>query len=226
MPLQPRYYSISSSPLENNALHITFFIVENDDGTKGVCTGWLEEIVRNSSTQIEKIPIYFRKPNNFRMPTDTTTPLIMISTGTGIAPFIGFLDHRQKMKINDNCDMGSAYLFYGCRYPDRDFLYHDELKEHLKKEVLIKLYTAFSRFTEKKWYVQDEMNKNGKDLVNNILCRGAVVYVCGDTKTMMKGVKDALVHNLVTHGHFEESAAKDYLNELVKENRFITDCWS
>ncbi|XP_018572088.1 methionine synthase reductase-like [Anoplophora glabripennis] len=226
LPLQPRYYSISSSPLENNALQITFFIVDNDDGTKGVCSGWLEEIIRYSDKQIEKIPIYFRKPNNFRIPTDTTTPLIMISTGTGIAPFIGFLNHRQKMKINDNGVMGNTYLFYGCRYPDRDFLYHNELEEYLKTHVLTKLYTAFSRSTEKKWYVQDEMNKNGEELVNNILRNGAIVYVCGDAKTTVKGVKDALINNLVVHGHLEESAAKDYLNELVKENRFITDCWS
>lgn len=226
LPLQPRYYSISSSPLERDALQITFFIVENDDGTKGVCTGWLEGIIKKNGIQAENIPFYFRKPNSFRIPIDLSTPLVMISTGTGIAPFMSFLNHRLLVKTNSNRDMGNAYLFYGCRYPDRDFLYHDELEHYLNKQVLTKLYTAFSRCTEKKWYVQDEMNKYGEDLVRNILRNGAVIYVCGDAKTMLKGVKDALLNNLVVYGHLEESDARDYFNELVKDNRFISDCWS
>lgn len=226
LPLQPRYYSISSSPLEKDALQITFFIVENDDGTKGVCTGWLEEIIKKNDRQTEKIPFYFRKPNNFRIPANLSTPLIMISTGTGIAPFMSFLNHRLRIKIDDNHNIGNAFLFYGCRYHDRDFLYHNELEKFLNEQVLTKLYTAFSRSAEKKWYVQDEINKNGENLISTVLSNGAIIYICGDAKTMIKGVKEALINNLVTHGHLQESEARDYFNELIKENRFITDCWS
>ncbi|KAJ8921507.1 hypothetical protein NQ315_003125 [Exocentrus adspersus] len=215
LPLQPRYYSISSSPLRKDSFCITFFIVENSDGTKGVCTGWLERIDK----ALEKVPFYFRKPNSFRISTDFSTPVILIAAGTGIAPFIGFFRALSTPR------KGKTYLFYGCRYPDRDYLYRNELQGYLQAGVVTKVYTAFSRLGTEKWYVQDEIIKNGQEFVD-VLQNKAVVYVCGDTRTVVKGVREVVVHNLVTYGGMEEAAAKDYLNVLVKENRFVADCWS
>ncbi|KAJ8982340.1 hypothetical protein NQ317_009456 [Molorchus minor] len=225
LPSQPRYYSIASSPLEIDSLHVTFFVVEHDDGTKGVCTGWLEEILKKTEGEHMKIPIYFRKPNNFRIPIKFSTPIIMIATGTGLAPFKGFLDHRLLSKIS-KCDMGEAFLYYGCRYSDRDFLYSKQINDYLKEGVLTSLYTAFSRDRNEKCYVQDRINENGETIVNYILNKDAIVYVCGNTKTMVKDVREAVVNNLVKYGDLDKQHADEYLKELVCQNKFIVDSWS
>ncbi|KAJ8960555.1 hypothetical protein NQ318_013843 [Aromia moschata] len=225
-PLQPRYFSIASSPLENDALHITFFVVENEDGTKGVCTGWLEELVNLNESQRAKIPIYFRKPNNFRIPSDSSLPLVMVATGTGLAPFKGFLDHRLLLRKNGKRDTGDAVLFYGCRYRDRDFLYAERMEEYLDNGALTKLYTAFSRDGEEKCYVQNRIDRNGEEFVNYVLNKNAVIYVCGNMKTVVKDVKEAVVNNLVEYGDLDLEVAREYLNELVKNDRFVIDSWS
>ncbi|KAJ8948938.1 hypothetical protein NQ314_008316 [Rhamnusium bicolor] len=211
MPLQPRYFSISSSPMMMEL--------------KGVCTGWLEELIKKSYAKLEKIPFYFRKPNTFRIPSDLSTPIIMVATGTGLAPFKSFLDHRLFSKENGDCNLGEAFLFYGCRYSGRDYLYSKEIEEYLHKGALTKLYTAFSREIGK-CYVQDKINENGEEFVNNILKKRCVIYVCGNAKSMVKDVKNAVTNNLTKYGHLELLVAEEYLDRLCKENRFIVDSWT
>jgi sulfite reductase alpha subunit-like flavoprotein len=152
--------------------------------------------------------------NNFRPPADTTKPLILIGPGTGVAPFIGFLQHRharQEMnkkveedtctgcwrggfEIEEDCktssqQFGEIHLFFGCRHEKKDFLYREEMSRYLDSGILTKLYTAFSRDQKEKIYVTNRIREHGKKLAEMILSQDACVYVCGDGAKMAKDVR-------------------------------------
>ncbi|CAH1974961.1 unnamed protein product [Acanthoscelides obtectus] len=219
-PLQPRFFSIASSPL-SGTLKITFFIVENPDGTKGVCTGWLENVLQNQ----EIIPVYFKTPGKFRIHEDPKRTIIMVATGTGLAPFKSFLDHRYFQKHSGR-DIGKCILYYGCRYRDRDFLYKDILDKYLQEGVLSNLYTAFSRDGDTKCYVQDKLKETGKEFVDSLFIDDAVVYICGDPKTMVKDVLSVIVSNIEQYHDCSERNAQDLLKCLQDDGRILIDSWT
>lgn len=132
-----------------------------ENNRKGLTTGWLEKMILNQNCDLErmlknlnitndcdtKVPIYLRKNlSGFSLPECVKSPLILIGIGTGVAPFIGFLQERELYKDkNSNKKLGEVWLFFGCRNPDLDFIYEKELNEFVEKRVLDKLFTAFSR---------------------------------------------------------------------------------
>ncbi|KAK5649251.1 hypothetical protein RI129_000280 [Pyrocoelia pectoralis] len=220
-PLQPRPYSVSSSPLTNatpKQLHFTFSIIELENNLKGVCTGWLERLIQGTEKNVQ---FYFRRPNNFRLPTDMTVPIIMIGPGTGVAPFIGFLQHRELQ----NAELGAAWLFYGCRYLERDFLYKTEVDTFLDTGILTKLFCCSSRDRFGRVYVQDLITKHSDSFVDKIVNEDAVIYVCGDAKNMVKQVRDTIVNCLMSVMSWPLSDAEDYVKQLQKTNRYIQDEW-
>ncbi|XP_044262875.1 methionine synthase reductase-like [Tribolium madens] len=202
-PLQPRPYSICSSP-RSSTLEITFFV-------SGVCTTFLEKQILNKN----KVAFYFRKPGIFRLP-DLANPVILIATGTGIAPFRGFFQHWKLTNY-----FGDVWLFYGCRFRDRDFLYRDEINELMCAGIVNRLNVAFSREGDSKKYIQSEIDKRGGDFVDWVN-RGAIIYVCGDFRTVVKDVRSCVVRNLIKYGGFEDTEAEDF----VKGDRFIVDTWN
>ena len=225
-PLRPRYYSISSSPLENPQLtSITVAVVESParsgNGTyQGVCTNYLAR--KNESSQIYA----FVKDTKamFGLPDDATTPIIMIGPGTGIAPFRGFLQERARLKAEGR-EIGEAILFFGCRNPNQDFIYEDELREFERQEI-VKLSTSFSRVEgQEKCYVQNEIYVR-RDEVWKMLEAGAMVYVCGDASRMAPDVQRtfAAIYTEKTGKSVREAEA--WLNELTAQNRYRLDVWA
>lgn len=158
--LLPRPYSIVNSGLrDTNVIKICFSVMNLRNNRKGLTTSWLQRILEENSLENKmkklsinggecgKIPIYLRKNiSGFTMPSDLEVPMILIGPGTGIAPFIGFLEERQLLKIKDpNIKLGKVWMFFGCRYSKLDFLYEETLKLFVEKGILNKLCTAFSR---------------------------------------------------------------------------------
>lgn len=160
--LLPRPYSIVNSGLvDANVIKICFSVTELEGNRKGIVTGWLENIINSKSNGIEekmkmlniknnnscKVPIYLRKNvSEFTMPEELETPLILIGPGTGVSPYIGFLEERQYLKekyLEKN--LGDVWLFFGCRNPDLDFIYQDQLNTFLNNGILSNLSTSFSR---------------------------------------------------------------------------------
>ncbi len=216
LPLMtPRYYSISSSPVADGArCSITVAVVEGPARSgagiyHGVCSSHLARQAAGATVQA------FVKETKvgFRLPIDPAAPIIMIGPGTGLAPFRGFLRERAALKAQGRT-LGPAMLFFGCRHPEQDYIYADELREHAEAGI-VDLHAAFSRHDGKKTYVQDLL-KDQADRVRALIEQGAIVYVCGDGGRMEPDVKRALA---AMYG--EAAVAK-----LAADNRYVLDVWA
>ncbi|MFI2837669.1 sulfite reductase flavoprotein subunit alpha [Mycolicibacterium sp. PDY-3] len=214
-PLQFRDYSIASSPLEHPAaVHLTVASVRYDlDGRAhgGVASTFLAD-------RCQDVLVHLRPNTHFRLPAGDV-PIIMIGPGTGIAPFRAFLQERRATKAS-----GPAWLFFGDRRRDTDFLYGAELQEFADAGVLTRLDLAFSRDQETKIYVQQRMQENAEEFYR-WLTEGAYVYVCGDADRMAKDV-DAALHDIVARcGGLDAAGAHAYVNDLIKSHRYVRDVY-
>jgi NADPH-ferrihemoprotein reductase len=226
--LQPRFYSISSSPkIHPTSIHITAVLVKyitpTNRSTKGVCTSWLatKQPGGDNGHQL-RVPIYVRK-SQFRLPYKPSTPVIMIGPGTGLAPFRGFIQERSYYK-EEGKHLGDTILYFGCRNNNVDFIYEEELKKYVSDGVLT-MHTAFSRDQESKVYVQHLIDQN-HDEVWNVVNNNGHIYICGDAKNMTKDVHAMLVKILNTKGQMSVPEAEDYIKKLQSKGRYSTDVWS
>ncbi|MFJ2903777.1 molybdopterin-dependent oxidoreductase [Streptomyces sp. NPDC087212] len=217
--LQPRQYSISSSPLTDpHLVSLTVSVVryESPNGRprQGVCSPFLADAAPGTP-----VPVQVRRSPHFRPPADPDTPLVMIGPGTGVAPFLGFLEQRRALGHR-----GPAWLFFGAQHRATDFLYRDELASFLADLTLTRLDTAFSRDQRAKVYVQDRMREHGA-LLWSWLRDGAHIYVCGDAARMAKDVDRALRDLAVRHGGLDEPAATAHLKQLAADRRYVRDVY-
>jgi cytochrome P450/NADPH-cytochrome P450 reductase len=223
--LAPRYYSISSSPSGDPArCSVTVGVVQAPASSgrgvyKGVCSNFF------SGRRVgDTIHAMVRETKaGFRLPDDASVPIIMIGPGTGLAPFRGFLQERAARKAK-GAALGPAMLFFGCRHPEQDFLYADELKGFAADGVS-ELHTAFSRADGPKTYVQNLLAQQ-KDKVWSLIEKGAVIYVCGDGSKMEPDVKATLtsIHQEKTGGNAD--AAAKWIDEMGTKNRYVLDVWA
>ncbi|MFD7730513.1 molybdopterin-dependent oxidoreductase [Kitasatospora phosalacinea] len=217
--LQPRLYSISSSPLAHpSEVRLTVSVVRytNDLGRdrKGVCSTYLADCADDGPVQV-----FVQRAPHFRPPADPTTPMIMVGPGTGIAPFIGFLEDRKARGHT-----GPNWLFFGEQREATDFYHREELQAHLASGHLDRLDTAFSRDQRNKVYVQDRMREHGPRLWR-WLQDGAHFYVCGDAGRMAKDVDQALREIVTTHGGLHEDDAAAYVRQLANDKRYVRDVY-
>ncbi|MGE0970765.1 molybdopterin-dependent oxidoreductase [Klebsiella sp. WOUb02] len=216
--LQPRLYSISSSPkVQANEVHLTVSTVRYDyQGRRrgGVCSTFLAD----RAAEVE-IPIFVQKSAHFHPPAGKDTAMIMVGPGTGVAPFRGFLHERRARG-----DSGRNWLFFGEQHAETDFYYRDELLAMHEEGFLSQLSLAFSRDQEKKIYVQDRLREQGAQLWS-WLQDGAHFYVCGDASRMAKDVDTVLREVVQEHGGLSADAASDYVVQMSKEKRYVRDVY-
>jgi cytochrome P450/NADPH-cytochrome P450 reductase len=223
--LAPRYYSISSSPAgDPSRCSVTVAVVAGAASSgrgvyKGICSNYLAG--RRAG---ETIHATVRETKaGFRLPDDASVPIIMIGPGTGLAPFRGFLQERAARKA-EGATLGPALLFFGCRHPDQDYLYADELKA-FAADGITELYTAFSRAEGPKTYVQNMVTAQ-QDRVWSLIENGAIVYVCGDGGKMEPDVKAALVAIYRERKAVDADAALRWIDDLGTKNRYVLDVWA
>jgi sulfite reductase (NADPH) flavoprotein alpha-component len=218
-PLQPRLYSISSSPLVTpGELHLTVDAVRYDIGGRprvGCASTYLADRLEPGA----RVKVYTQKAHGFSLPSDGATPIIMVGPGTGIAPFRSFLWHRKASQAK-----GQAWLFFGHQREATDFFYRDEFEAFIATRTLTRLSTAWSRDGTKKTYVQDRMREAGPELWA-WLKDGAHFYVCGDAKRMAKDVERALVDIVAQFGARTTDEAVSFIAELKKRGRYQQDVY-
>ena len=223
--LAPRYYSISSSPSPDpSRCSVTVAVVEGPASSgrgvyRGICSNYLAGR-RESETVFATVR---ETKAGFRLPDDTAVPIIMIGPGTGLAPFRGFLQQRAALKAG-GATLGPAMLFFGCRHPDQDFLYADELKA-FEASGITELHTAFSRAEGPKTYVQHLVAAQ-KDRVWSLIEQGAIIYVCGDGGKMEPDVKAALVAIYRERSGGDAGAGQRWIDDLGAKNRYVLDVWA
>jgi sulfite reductase (NADPH) flavoprotein alpha-component len=214
-----RLYSIASSISANpDEVHLTIGALRykaHGRERKGVCSVLLADRIEPGDT----LPVYIQHNQNFKLPSNPETPIIMIGPGTGIAPFRSFIQEREELGVE-----GKSWLFFGDQHFVTDFLYQTEWQKWLKDGVLTKLDVAFSRDTEEKVYVQHRMQERSQELFE-WLQEGAVVYICGDEKNMAKDVHNTLIEIIEKEGKVNREEAEEYLTNMKQQKRYQRDVY-
>ncbi|MEN0615649.1 NADPH-dependent assimilatory sulfite reductase flavoprotein subunit [Klebsiella indica] len=218
-PLTPRLYSIASSQAEvESEVHITVGVVRYDiegRARAGGASSFLADRVEEDG----EVRIFIEHNDNFRLPANPQTPVIMIGPGTGIAPFRAFMQQRAAEGAE-----GKNWLFFGNPHFTEDFLYQVEWQSYVKEGVLTRIDLAWSRDQQQKVYVQDKLREQGAELwrwIND----GAHIYVCGDANRMAKDVEQTLLEVIAEYGAMDAEAADEFLSELRVERRYQRDVY-
>ncbi|XP_027861270.1 methionine synthase reductase isoform X2 [Xiphophorus couchianus] len=249
--LQPRPYSAASSHLRHpEKLRFVFNVVEfpacsgRPTGRRGLCTGWLFDLVNpglvfpeKAELALPKIHVSLRPSYSFRPPSDPSLPFIMIGPGTGVAPFIGFLQQREEeKKENPEAKFGETWLFFGCRYRNKDYLFREELENFVSSGTLNHLKVCFSREDRKNEeeppsaaqprYVQHNLLLCCRQVTDILLRQDGYIYVCGDAKNMAKDVNETLVEMIKTELQVDQLEAMKMLAGLREQKRYLQDIWA
>lgn len=218
-PLTPRLYSIASSQAEvESEVHITVGAVRYEvegRARAGGASSFLADRVEEDG----EVRVFIEHNDNFRLPTNPETPVIMIGPGTGIAPFRAFMQQRAAEGAS-----GKNWLFFGNPHFTEDFLYQVEWQRYVKEGVLSRIDLAWSRDQKEKVYVQDKLREQGAELwrwIND----GAHIYVCGDANRMAKDVEQALLDVIAEFGAMDAESADEFLSELRVERRYQRDVY-
>ncbi|MVT02811.1 assimilatory sulfite reductase (NADPH) flavoprotein subunit [Enterobacter sp. 10-1] len=218
-PLTPRLYSIASSQAETeNEVHVTVGVVRYEiegRARAGGASSFLADRVEEDG----EVRVFIEHNDNFRLPANPQTPVIMIGPGTGIAPFRAFMQQRAAEGAE-----GKNWLFFGNPHFTEDFLYQVEWQSYVKEGVLSRIDLAWSRDQQQKVYVQDKLREQGAELwrwIND----GAHIYVCGDANRMAKDVEQTLLEVIAEFGAMDAEAADEFLSELRVERRYQRDVY-
>ena len=218
-PLQPRLYSISSSPKTNpGRVSLTVDAVRYEALGRerlGVASTFLEHRIKEA----DDVFVYVQKAHNFALPPSGETPIVMVGPGTGVAPFRAFLHERMASGA-----AGPAWLFFGHQREAHDYFYRDEWDMLRHRGTLTRLSLAWSRDGVQKTYVQQRIREAGAELWQWFE-RGAHFYVCGDAKRMAKDVELAVRDVAVAHGGMDEAAATAFVQQLRRDGRYQTDVY-
>eukprot|EP00798_Chlamydomonas_sp_ICE-L_P023032 gene23032-30226_t len=225
--LQPRLYSISSSPLEGSSkVQATIAEVKYSCLGKeriGVCSTLVADRIEPG----QEVPVYIHHNPDFRLPSSSSTPIIMVGPGTGLAPFRSFILERLLQEKPDPTEAkaGEMVLFFGCRRSDQDYLYGDVL-EQWRKDGDITLFTAFSRQQTQKVYVQDRLQESAELVWSLLNEKGGHFYVCGDAGSMAGAVELVLLKIIADNlKGGDATTAQKYLDEMSSTGRYQRDVW-
>lgn len=214
-----RLYSIASSLTANpDEVHLTIGAVRYEAHgreRKGVCSILAAERLQPGDT----VPVYIQHNENFKLPKNSDTPIIMVGPGTGAAPFRSFMQEREEIGA-----AGKSWMFFGDQHFVTDFLYQTEWQKWLENGVLTKMDVAFSRDTAEKVYVQHRMTEHSQELFK-WLEEGAHLYICGDEKHMAHDVHNTLLSIIEKEGGLSREKAEEYLAEMQQQKRYQRDVY-
>jgi sulfite reductase (NADPH) flavoprotein alpha-component len=218
-PLQPRLYSIASSPKQvPGRVHLAVAAVRYERRARrrhGVASTFLADRIAVG----DQVKVFARPSHGFRLPPSPDTPIIMVGPGTGIAPFRAFLQERRAIGAR-----GHNWLFFGNPHRRSDFLFEDELTSYCRDGFLTRLDLAFSRDQQDKVYVQHRLLERAAELWSWFE-EGAHLFVCGDAQRMARAVEAGLAYIVGKAGRMDAPAAKAYLARLAALGRYQKDVY-
>ena len=222
-PIQPRFYSIASSPLAMPACLELLVGTLSAPAWSGVGhhQGFASSYMRDVAAG-DRVLGFLRRPNPpFAPSADPSVPMILIGPGTGFAPFRGFLQERAAQAAAGQA-VAPSLLFYGCRHPDHDWFYRDEMEAWAAVGVA-ELHLAFSSAPARPYrFVQDALWAE-QDRVWAAIEAGAQIYVCGDGRFMAPAVRDTLIRIKAQQDGTPHSDASDWLEGLIEAGRYHQD---
>ena len=222
--LTPRLYSIASSPSQHrDEVHILVREVTYTNAVghqrHGIASTYLTRRV-NIASDITKV---FIVHSHFSLPEDPLTNIILVGPGTGLAPFLGFLEERYWLQ-NTGTSIGKSWLFFGDRHRATDFLCQNILLNYEKIGVLTHLSLAFSRDQDTKIYVQDRIWE-ARETIWKWINDGAHIYICGEAAHMAKDVEFTLKKIAIEVGHIDPHDVEDFFKNLRQNKRFLKDVY-
>ncbi|KAJ3327767.1 hypothetical protein HDU76_011166 [Blyttiomyces sp. JEL0837] len=274
--LQGRFYSVAlmrrgsqavDGKLKTKGVTVAFNVEEFVNSVTGAprvghCTYYLENLVRglisngngdivmNGSLEIA-LPIFPRPVNHFKPPKSLATSMILVCAGTGITPFLSFLQEREELiqharlsNANQDLKVGQVWLIHGRRFAelnDGDRVYGNEIDGYVKNGVLNRFVEVLSREDGRLGsleglnlvgevvvvkYVQDAVRALGKEVWKVVEEEGGSVYVCGGVN-MARDVHTALTDVTTNVGGIAEAVeVKKFWAKMTEEKRYQRDIWS
>ncbi|MEU6800936.1 bifunctional cytochrome P450/NADPH--P450 reductase [Streptomyces neyagawaensis] len=220
--LRPRHYSISSSaaaaPGEVD-LMVSLLAAPHRSGEgtfRGIGSHYLQTVSAGDTVQARVLPC----SEAFRLPEDDSVPVILVSAGTGLAPFRGAVLDR-----HHTGSTGTLLCYFGCDHPDVDYLHRTEF-EAAEAAGAVSMRPTFSCAPEDgARYVQDRIAKES-DEVWAALEAGGRVHVCGDGRRMAPSVREAFMAIYRTHTGAGDVEASAWLNALIESGIYVEDVWA
>ena len=217
--ISPRYYTCSSSNnKKNNTIELIISLVTwkgpKNDLRYGLTSNYFNDLYKSKSfTKNDEYVNMSLKESAFKLPSDLSTPILMMCTGSGIAPFISFLEELEFKKDDKKYE---TYLIFGAMNKKNDFIFEKELEEFKKNGILTEYYTAFSRDQEKKIYVQNIFEKefNKEKLERLVNEKGMKIYVCGSVS-----MGNAVIKKL------GEILGEENKEKMTKNNQLMSEMW-
>ncbi|KAL5111098.1 hypothetical protein TcWFU_000120 [Taenia crassiceps] len=221
--LQPRFYSVASSfRYQPDRVRLIVKVLEYTSLAgrlhKGVASSFLSGMHPGDCVAV------FLRRSEFRLPRNPLTPIVMVAAGTGIAPFLGFIQERMFVKSKGG-RLGEAILFYGCRSRDQDLILPNELSEALSSGALSCLQFAYSREQAQKVYVQHLLRGYAETIWSLLNTKNGHFYVCGDSRSMAQDVRHALLEIIQQQGSLTSTKADEFFQGLKSSRRCMFDTW-
>ncbi|KAH9552616.1 hypothetical protein CY35_09G075700 [Sphagnum magellanicum] len=226
-PHKLRLYSIASSApgdfgdYKTVSLCVKRLVYTNDKGeeVKGVCSNFLCDLKPG-----EEVAITGPVGKEMLMPTDPNATIIMLATGTGIAPFRGFLWRMFFEKHDDYKYNGLAWLFLGV--PTSSSLLYREEFEKMQGDYPDNFRLDFAVSREQtnakgeKMYIQTRMAEYAEELWQLLQKDNTFVYMCG-LKGMEKGIDDIMTSLAERDGY----VWADYKKQLKKGEQWNVEVY-
>lgn len=242
-PIQPRYYSISSSSVVQPRRVAVTAVVSNtilpEGHLPGLTTNYMLGLTAKCASDMTESHLSAPQPlpsghvhaclrkSAFKLPVVASTPIIMVGAGTGVAPFRAFLQERARLKTMGR-EVGKSVLFFGCRNQDHDFIYRSEFSE-LASTLgdRFTMHTAFSRPSEPfepKQYVQHRMLQESVDVGRLLVDGNAYFYVCGSA-AMARDVSNSVNEILAATQRWSATQVEDFVSRQRRQKRWLQDVW-
>lgn len=201
--IKPRLYLIASSPA-SGYLQLVVGIVEYKTilhrKRQGLCSKWFKTL-----RQGDLLPFAV---HNQGLKFNLATPLVLIATGTGIAPIKALIDH-----VIDTAP--EIYLFFGFRDENMDYLFKERWAQ-LQRQGKLHFYPCVSRSSvSPPQYVQNGIYDHKHTVRDLLVSRQGTVYVCGSSGAMPRQVRDTIA----------EIVGVDYLQQMESSRRYIQETW-